>query len=166
MSKNQSQSILSLKTDKLMLGELDNMIQMYIKGLGTRGCTIGTNLATAAVKTLMQRCPDVVSKIGIDSSSQTKSLFKRLGFVRHMKTSSNLIMSDGVRKELEYLFHHEIVAMIEKHKIPHSMIINTDRTPLKYVSVGNFTLPRKGVSDKKCIIGIFGISFTVNFLPI
>ena len=55
MSKNQSQSILSLKTDKLMLGELDNMIQMYIKGLGTRGCTIGTNLATAAAKTLMQR---------------------------------------------------------------------------------------------------------------
>ena len=26
MSKNQSQSILSLKTDKLMLGELDNML--------------------------------------------------------------------------------------------------------------------------------------------
>ena len=69
ISKNQSQSILSLKTDKLMLGELDNMKQMYIKGLGTRGCTISTNLATAAAKTLMQRCPDVVSNIGIDSSS-------------------------------------------------------------------------------------------------
>lgn len=70
---------------------------------------------------------------------------------------------DGEMKELEYLFHHEIVTMIEKHKTPHSVVINNDQTHLKYVSVGNFTLAQKdsssvtveGANDKRYIMGAF-----------
>ena len=54
------------------------------------------------------------------------------------------------------------------------MVINIDPTPLKYVSVGNFTLAQRGsssvtaegVNDKRCITRTFGISFTGNLLPI
>ena len=120
------------------------------------------------------RCPDVVVNIDIYSSSWEISLFKRMSFVRCMKTSSKVTIPEGPRKKLDYLLHHEIVTMIEKHKIPHSMVINIDQTPLKYVSVGNFTLAQKGsssvtaegVNDKRCITGTFGISFKGNFLPI
>ena len=54
------------------------------------------------------------------------------------------------------------------------MVLNTDQTTLKYVSVGNFTLAEKasspviieGQNDKRCIKRTFGISFTGNFFPI
>ena len=46
--------------------------------------------------------------------------------------------------------------MIEKHDIPHSMIINIDQTPLKYVPTANFTLAEKGA---KSVISI------IKFLP-
>ena len=98
-----------------------------------------------------------------------------MGFVRRRKTSSKATIPDGARKELEYLLHHEIVMMIEKHKIPYSMvIINIDQTPLKYVSVGNFTLAQKdsssftieGVNDKRYITGTSGSVSRAIFFPI
>ena len=97
-----------------------------------------------------------------------------MGFVRRMKTSFKVSIPDGARKEIEFLFHHEIVSLIEEHDIPCSMIINIDQTPLKYVPTGNFTLAAKasttatmeGGSYKRCITGTFGITFTNKFLPI
>ena len=122
----------------------------------------------------MLKYSDVAGNIDIDSSSWAKRIFKRMSFVRYMKTSSKVTIPGGARKKLEYFFRHEIVAMIEKYKILHSMRINIDETPLKYVSVENFTLVQKGstavivggVNDKRCIAGTFGISFKGNFLPI
>ena len=55
-------------------------------------------------------------------------------YVRPMKTLSKVKISDGARREIEFLFHHKIATTIEKHNIPGSMIINIDQTPLKYVS--------------------------------
>ena len=51
------------------------------------------------------------------------------------------------------------------------MIINIDQTLLKYVPTGNFTLAAKGSttvtveggSDKRCITGTFGVTFTNKF---
>ena len=43
-----------------------------------------------------------------------------------MKTSSKVSIPDGARKEIEFLFHHEIVSLIEEHDIACSMIINID----------------------------------------
>ena len=122
----------------------------------------------------MARYPNFAGNIDVDSSSLAKSLFKRMGFVRRMKTSSKVSIPDAARKEIELLFHYEIVSLIEEHDIPCSMIINIDQTPLKYVPTGNFTLAAKrsttvtmeGGSDKRCITGTFGITFTNKFLPI
>ena len=92
----------------------------------------------------MRLYPNLVGNIDVDSSSWAKSLFKRMGFVRRMKTSSKVSIPDGAWKEIEFLFHHEIVSLIEEHDIPCSMIINIDQTPLKYVPTDNFTLAAKG----------------------
>ena len=86
----------------LMLRELDNMVKIYIKALTIRGCTISPNLATATAKVLIPRYPDVVGNIDIDSSSWAKSLFKRMGFVTRVKTSSKVKIPDRARKELKY----------------------------------------------------------------
>ena len=165
----------SLRTGRpLMLGEIDQMVQTYIKAVSSRGGLVTRTLANAAAKTLMARYPNLVGNIDVASSSWAKSLFKRMGFVRRMKTSSKVSIPDGARKEIEFLFHHEIISLIEEHDIPCSVIINIDQTPLKYVPTGNFTLAAKGSttvtmeggSDKRCINGTFGITFTSKFLPI
>ena len=80
---------------------------------------------------------------------------------------------DSARKEIEYLFLHDIVDTVEKYKIPLSLILNLDQTPSKYVPIGNETMAlssSKGVtiersSDKRCVTGTFGITMQGEFLP-
>ena len=157
-----------------MLGQIDQMVQTYIKAVSSRGGLVTRTLANSAAKALMARYLNLVGNIDVDSSSWAKSLFKRMGFVRRIKTSSKVSIPDGARKEIEFLFHHEIVSLIEEHDISCSMIINIDQTPLKYVPTSNFNLAAKGSttvtmqagSDKRCITGAIGITFTNKFLPI
>ena len=60
---------------------------------------------------------------------------------------------------------HNVVQKVEKHNIPHSLIINADQTPSKYVPVGWSNLAEKNVKD----VPIFGSadkrSITAFFLP-
>ena len=99
-----------------MLGELDS-----------RGVLMNSSLAIAASKALIQKYPNAFGNINIDSSSLTKSLFKRMRYVRRMKTSSKVKIPDSTRCEIEFLFHNEIVTTIEKYNIPGSMIINIEK---------------------------------------
>ena len=146
----------------ILLAELDAMVQSYMN----------SSLAIATGKALIQKYPNAVGNIDIDSPSWIKSLFNRMEYIRRMKTSSEDKVPGGARREIEFQFHDEIVTMIEKHNIPGSMIINIDQTPLKYVPTSNFTLAEKGAtsvtmegrSDKRCITGTFSITFRNEFL--
>ena len=97
-----------------------------------------------------------------------------MNYVRRRKTSSKVDIPENARKEIEFLFLHEIVSKVEKHSIPSELIINMDQTPLKYVPVGNTTLaPRgetsvtvEGSADKRMITGTFAITLKGEFLPI
>ena len=108
----------------------------------------------------------------MNSSRWVKSLFARMNFVKRKKTSSKVDIPDKARKEIGFLFLHEIVTRVEKHNIPRELILNIDQAPLKYVPVGNETLtPRgetsvaiKGSSDKHSMTGTFAISLHRDFL--
>ena len=75
---------------------------------------------------------------------------------------------EGARKEIEYIFVHEIVSLVEEFHFPNSLILNLDQTPLKYVPVGDEAMAEKGSNyvtvegsnDKRCI------SVEGEFLPI
>ena len=61
----------------------------------------------------------------------------------------------------------------KKVSVPHSLIINLDQTPTKYVPVGRATLakkntetvPIKGSSGKRTVTSTFAISLQGDFLP-
>ena len=165
LDKSQTIPRYSQKTGRpLLLGELDEMVRKYLLTLSKRGGVINTTTA----KALMSKYPHVVGQIDVDSSRWAKSLFSRMNFVKRRKTSSKVDIPDGARKEIEFLFLHEIVSIVEKHKIPPALIINIDQAPLKYVPVGNETLaPRgetsvtiEGSADKRSITGTYMV---VNF---
>ena len=67
-----------------------------------------------------------------------------MNFVKRRETSSKVDIPDGARKEIEFLFLHEIVSKEKKYDIPLALIINIDQTPLKYVPLGNETLVVRG----------------------
>ena len=96
-----------------------------------------------------------------------------MGFVRRMATTAKIPIPDKARKVIELVFMHKIVQKVEKHIIPHSLIINADQTPSKYVPVGRSTLAEKNVkdvpisgsADKRLITATFVETLDVSFLP-
>ena len=145
----------------------------YITTLSNRGGVISASVAKATTNALLKQYPHEVGNIDIESSSWTKSLFRRMNYVRRRKTSSKIDKPQGARKEIEYLYLHNIVSKVEKYSIPSSLIINLDQTPTKYVPVGNSTLAKKGdsnvtitgSSDKRTITATFAITMRGDFLP-
>ena len=118
-----------------MLGQLDPMVQTYLIAQSQQGCVINTNVANATARALIQRFPQAVENIYLESIACVRSLSKRMGLVKRRKTSSKVENSYAARKEKEFLFHYETVTYIEKFKIPPSLFLNLDQTPLKYVPV-------------------------------
>ena len=91
-----------------------------------------------------------------------------MAFKKRRKTLSALDIPDSSRKEIEYVFVQNIVDTVERSKIPLSLILNLDQTPLKCVPVGNeitLSVTIEGSSDKRCITGTFAIMMHCKFLP-
>ena len=149
------------------------MVRKYLLALSKRGGMINTTVANATAKVLMSKYPHVVGQVDVDASRWAKSLFTRMNFLKRRKTSSKVDIPDGARKEIEFLFLHKIVSIVEKYDITPALIINIDQTPLKYVPVGNETLAARGeqsvtiegTADKRSITGTFAISLHGEFLP-
>ena len=87
-------------------------------------------MTDATAKALIQKYPDIIGNTDIDASSFAKNLFKKMGFVRRTKNSAKVPIPGSARKEIEYLLHHVIAAMVERHNMPHLPIPNIDQTPL------------------------------------
>ena len=92
-----------------------------------------------------------------------------MGFKKRIQTTGKVEIPEGARKEVELLYLHNIVTIVEKYEIPHSLIVNLDQTPLKYIPAMNHTMAKQnsksvsiaGSSDKQGITGTFN-HFTPN----
>ena len=100
-----------------LLGELDEMVQKHIRSLSKKGSVINTAVATATAKALISKYRYVAGDIDVNSSRWAKSVFARMNFVKRRTTSSKVDIPDKARKEIEFLFLHEIVTKVEKHKV-------------------------------------------------
>ena len=56
-----------------------------------------------------------------------------MGYVRRLATTGKVEISEKLKGEIETVYLYGIVQKINEHKIPSSMIINLDQTPLKFV---------------------------------
>ena len=54
---------------------------------------------------------------------------------------------EGAKKEIENIFLHKILSLVEEFHIPNSLILNLDQIPLKYVPVRGETMAEKGSND-------------------
>ena len=81
--------------------------------------------------------------LDLENSSWTKSLFRRMGFVRRGKTASKPEIPQRAKNEAALILQHQIVDLVEKYQIASLMLINIDQTPLKYAPVSNQTMVQK-----------------------
>ena len=81
--------------------------------------------------------------LDLENSSWTKSLFRRMGFVRRGKTTSKPEIPQRAKNEAALILQHQIVDLVEKYQIASLMLINIDQTPLKYAPVSNQTMAQK-----------------------
>lgn len=157
-----------------LLGDkIDPLVQNYLKATRHKGGVVNSLVAIATAKALLKRYPRL-EKEGLKiERSWAQSLFRRMGFVRRMRTTGKVHIPIGAQREAELKFFHQVVNKVEKYQIPPSLIINFDQTPSKYVQVSSMTMtergeknvPISGANDKRSITATFSITFDNKFLP-
>ena len=60
-----------------------------------------------------------------------------------MRSTGEVEIPEGARKEAESLYLNNIVTIVEKYEIPHSLIMNLDQTPLKYIPAMSHIMVKK-----------------------
>ena len=102
----------------LLLGDIDQMVQSYIKAVRARGGHISYLLEEATAKALIERHPEMnLGHIHIEDTTWARSLFKRMGFRKRGGTTAKVPIPDEVKKEIELTFLHEVVNTIEEQNI-------------------------------------------------
>ena len=80
-------------------------------------------------------------------------MLQRIGFQRRAATTSKVEIPDSAKKEAGLQHHYGNISIVQKHKIPESLGINSDQKSSKYVPVGRFTMAPKG-AKKVSVAGI------------
>ena len=76
----------------LFLGSLDQMVQKFLLALRIRGGLITSVIVISVAKALIARNSHLIlDLIDLDSSSWAKSLFRRMGFKKRMKTTGKIV---------------------------------------------------------------------------
>lgn len=111
------------------------MIKKFLKATSSYWEVISLAVAIAACDAVVQRYPECnFSHIHFCNWMWTRSLFKRLNFVRRADTIRKNEITEGSRKEAELTFVHQIAQHIEILLVSLSMIVNFAQTNSMFVS--------------------------------
>ena len=80
---------------------------------------------------------------------------------------------EGAKREAGLQHHYRIVSLVEKYNIPTELILNSDQTPSKYVTVGRTTMApsgskrvaKAGNDDKRTITLTLTVTMSGRVLP-
>ena len=147
----------------LMVGPIiDEKVRKFMVSLYKKGGHVSRSLAATTAIFLLSRTGDESVKNVVVTTTWGKSLLHRIGFRRRAATTSKVEIRDSTKKGAG-LQHHRIPSIVEKHKIPESLMINSDQTLSKYVQVGRFTMAPKGT--KKNITLTLTVTMDGKALP-
>lgn len=157
----------------LKLGKLDQDVQRRLKLIRDSGGRVDTQMALTVAKAVI-RVKGTPSSVGDLDRGWARSLFKRMGYSQRAATTGKLALPKLYVEEKQFSFVHDISKHVRELKIPNSMIVNWDQTPLQYVPAGKYTMAETGsskihvagVSDKRALTAIFSVSLSGNFLPL
>ena len=138
-----------------------------------KGGHISYGIASTTANVLLSRSEDLSLKNIKTTPMWGRSILQRLGFLRRVATTGKVEVTEGARKEAGLQHHFQIVNITEKHNIPKSLVLNSDQTPSKYVTVGRTTMAPKnstrvglaGSTDKRSITLTLTVALNGKILP-
>ena len=152
-----------MRERSLMVGPIiDEKLTKFMVSLYKKGGHVRRSIAATTAVVLLSRTDDESVQNVVVTTTWGKSLLQRIGFRRRAATTSKVEIRDSTKKGAG-LQHHRIPSIVEKHKIPESLMINSDQTPSKYVQVGRFTMAPKGT--KKNITLTLTVTMDGKALP-
>ena len=166
---------------KLLLEEIIKKTIQTIKFLWIKCALIGNNVVNAIAKGIVfANDRAMLVKHGghliftVNSSRNVLNVITQSErqMVRRMATASKISIVLGLLREEQFIFQWKTQAFIKWHNIPKDLVLNLDRTPRSYITVGNCTLefkraksvPVKGKRKGKLITGTLKVTSTGHFL--
>ena len=134
----------------LMLGQLDERVQKWVRGIRSAGGTI--NVATVrsgatAIVLKYARHRHVTHGGSIDVTKDVaRSLLRRMGFVKRRGTKGVKTLKedfDTIKAE----FNERVAAVKAEHNVSDELIINWDQTSVHMVPGGEWTMEQRGASQ-------------------
>ena len=96
--------------------KIDPLVQNYLKATRYKGGVVNSLVTIATEKALLKRYPRLEEENSKIERSWAQSLFRRMGFVRRIKTTGKVHIPVGAQKEAELKFLHQIVNQVEKYQ--------------------------------------------------
>lgn len=93
---------------------IDPLVQNYLKATRHKEGVVNSLVAIATAKALLKRYPQPEREDFKIGRSRAQSLFRRMGFVRRMKTTGKVHISVGAQREAELKILHQIVNQVTK----------------------------------------------------
>ena len=134
----------------LTIGELDRVVQSYIRALRVAGTPVNASTVTAAAKgTVCSKDSSLLAENGRHIElglGWAKPLIVTMGYVKR-KCTTNCAETKLTPKEFEerkISFLSRISELVVLHSIPAYLIINCDQTSIHLVSAEDWTLEERG----------------------
>ena len=156
-----------------LLLDLDQKLMLLLKSIRNRGGVVNFNVVKASALALIKSNTAKDFRGFEPTSTWVRSIYRRCNFFRRAGTTTRPPVPLGIYGECKLTFLTDINSCIAVHSIPLQLVLNADRTPSSYVSVGKTTMaacnsssvPIKGLTDKRNITLTFVISLNGDFLP-
>ena len=106
-------------------------VQKFLKVARSCGVVINTSIAIATANGFIKHSnAESLKRLSLERP-WVQSLFHRIGYIRRFATTGKVEFPQGIKREAELLYIHDIVNVIETHKIAKLMVIHLDQSPVK-----------------------------------
>ena len=108
---------------------IDERVRKFMVSLYKKRGHVRRSIAATNAMVLQSRTDDESLKNMVVPSTWRRSLLQRIGFSKRAATTGKVEIPESTKKEACLQHHYRISSIVEKHKIPESLMINIDQTP-------------------------------------
>ena len=159
----------------VMVGNLvEEKVRQFLMALHLKGGHVSYEIAATTAKVFISNSGiESIQNLNITGNNWGRSFLRRMGFKRRVVTTGKVRVPEGAKREAGLQHHYRIVSLVEKYNIPTELILNSDETPSKYVTVGRTTMApsgskrvaKAGNDDKRTITLTLTVTMSGRVLP-
>ena len=126
----------------MLVGVLvEEKVRNFLMALHLKGGHISYDIAATTANVMLEKGEDnSLKNLNITAINWGRSFLRRMGFRRRVVTTGKVRVPEGTVQEAGLQHHYRIVSLAEKFNIPPALILNSNQTPSKYITVGRTTM--------------------------